>query len=216
MSIKSIRVKIWRDADSLYFPGGHNIDLSCTHIQEGVWGVNMNGEIIPAQTSTVPAGETGTDYQKQSLMVPAGRVYSSPTHFSDSSFKVVVKVKDMTNLNTYYVDQDSYNAAIDNCNGCCTPGTCGNVEYTSVTPDIFSATAEWAAVEGAVGYEWIVLLSSDSGTVAPTSGWASTTDTTATQDSLEPVTDYYFAVRSVCPGNVKGAWVYYQFRTLSD
>lgn len=117
---KTFRALVWQDMAGKYFPDGKYADISCNHVPDGVWGINMVGEIVPTITATVPVTETGTGYQKDELGIRAGHIYSNPAEFSDPGFKAVVRVKDMQNQNTYYVDQTSYNATVDTCNECCT------------------------------------------------------------------------------------------------
>jgi hypothetical protein len=89
------------------------------------------------------------------------------------------------------------------------PTTCDpvtSVTMSSVTSG--SAILNWAAVTGAIGYEWAVTTSA----TAPASGTA-TTLTTATASGLSAATAYYAHVRTKCSSTLFSSWVSTPFTT---
>lgn len=210
---KTIRVLIWQDLGGRYFPAGAYRDLSCTHTTDGTWGINMSGEIVPTITATVPVSQPGTNFEKDSLGIRPGKIYVNTAHFGDSSFKSTVRVKDMVNQNTYYVDLTSYNDAIDDCNECCTPTACGDPVPALVAPALStSADIAWPAVDGVSGYEW-VNIQSDVDCEDPVTDGTFTTDVSVALTGLTADTNYCFAVRSICGGGNFSAWALLGFTT---
>lgn len=213
--IKTIRVVVWKDSLSLNWPSGKYVELNCAHVSEGEWGVNMNGEIIPVATSTVPVSQPGTQFEKDTLGVPAGQAYTDTKHFTDAGFKVCVKVKDLVTNNVLFVDKTSYDAAIGTCNGCCAPGEClATTPSVGLGPTATTAKIVWDAVDRAVGYEWVVVAESGD-CVAPETEGTFTPDTSANLTGLTAETDYCFAVRTICGAGRYSEWSFVQFTTTA-
>jgi len=115
-----IGVKVWKDDTALYFPSGVTRQITCKHVNEGSYGVNIKGEVFPLPSTTIPplATPSGNSYQSGSAHVDAGNVYGSTTPFAtgDSNYKLCIKIKDLTTLVTSYVDATDYAAKISGCN----------------------------------------------------------------------------------------------------
>jgi len=86
----------------------------------------------------------------------------------------------------------------------CVPPTATNTALTSV-----SATFTWTAVSNATGYEYVL----DNSATAPQGAGTPTTELSVTDNGLEPVTTYYFHIRTNC-GNGFSDWITRQFKTL--
>lgn len=105
--IKNIYVTVYK-ADNAFYQAGKSLQISCNHVNEGNWGLNTYGEIVPLPGATVPNTETA--------LIPEGTVFASPTAFGDSNFKKVTQLKDMTTLSTFWVDTADYNTKVIFCN----------------------------------------------------------------------------------------------------
>lgn len=210
---KTIRVLIWQDLGGRYFPNGAYRDLSCTHTTDGTWGINMSGEVIPTGTATVPVSQPGTQFEKDTLGIRAGKIYVDTTRFPDAGFKATIRVKDMINQNTYYVDLAAYNDAIDQCNECCTSAACADpIPDVSVIPTDTTVSIAWPAVDGVIGYEW-VNVENGSACVDPVTDGTFTTELSVDITGLTPDTTYCFAVRSLCGADNFSAWAFVQYTT---
>ncbi|MBX7242876.1 MAG: T9SS type A sorting domain-containing protein [Bacteroidia bacterium] len=94
---------------------------------------------------------------------------------------------------------------------CITGFPIGNITFSSGSSSI---TANWPAVSGTTGYDWILTTSTGEITSPLQSGSAVSTNVTLA--NLDPGSRYYFYVRSKCGGGV-GEWVGpAYFSTLSN
>lgn len=213
--IKTFRVLVWMDALALNWPDGKYVDLQCAHVNEGEWGVNMNREIIPLPTSTVPLSETGSQFEKEVVGVPAGRAYTDTKHFTDAGFKVCVRVKEIGTNNVYYVDKTSYDTEHSKCNDCCTPGECvAPTPEVTAGPTSTTATIGWDDIERAVGYEWV--LTEEAGDCEdPVGAGTFAEDNSVALTGLTAETEYCFAVRTICGAGRYSDWAFVQFTTLA-
>ena len=84
-----------------------------------------------------------------------------------------------------------------------------NLNMTNLAPN--SATANWNAVTGSTGYEYVVNTSA----TAPTGAGTPTTATTANIPGLTPSTTYYLHVRNKCSATNFSSWSTLQFNTPS-
>ncbi len=116
-------VLVWKDDTALYFPDGVSRLISCNHVNEGTFGVNIRGEVFPLPSATVvqvasPPTSPPTDFNSGAAFVSAGNVYGTSTPFvaGTADYKACIRIKDLTNLVTSYVDATSYNANIYKCN----------------------------------------------------------------------------------------------------
>jgi len=117
-------VKVWKDDTALYFPNGETRSISCNHVKEGTFGVNIRGEVFAVQGTTYipvqssPPTSPPTSSEGQTAIVQAGNVYGTATPFASGSanYKTCVRVKDLTNLVTSYVDADDYATNVVQCN----------------------------------------------------------------------------------------------------
>lgn len=118
--VLNIQVLTWASDNALYFPNGVSRQISCNHVNEGNYSVNIKGERKPLPTTTIPAlaSPPGNQFQSQEANVQAGNVYGNATPFAtgDHNYKLCVKVKDLTTLITYYLDAADYAANIGRCN----------------------------------------------------------------------------------------------------
>lgn len=117
----TFRVLVWKSPTAQYFPNGSFQQVSCNHVIEGYFGINMSGEIVPTIGATAVAGEGTTDFDQDSVGIAAGHVYPNVTQFIDSSFKSCVLIKDMDTQMSWYAETRSYNNSVESCNFCCTP-----------------------------------------------------------------------------------------------
>lgn len=97
-------------ADNAFYKDGQQVAINCNHVWEGDMGLNTVGEIVPlpGATTTSPPADTA--------MVEHGTVFPRSNYFSDTGFKAVTQVKDITLLATYWVDTASYYANVVKCN----------------------------------------------------------------------------------------------------
>ncbi len=117
-------VLVWKDDNALYFPDGETRLISCNHVNEGTYGVNIRGEVFSTQGATFvplyssPPTSPPTNSEGNNAMVNAGNVYGASTPFAagTTDYKACIRIKDMTNLVTSYVDVESYAANIYKCN----------------------------------------------------------------------------------------------------
>lgn len=115
----TFRVLVYKSLNAQYWPDGAYQDVACSHVVEGYFGVNMAGEIVPAQGATAVPPDGQTNFDQDTIGIRAGHVYSNVAQFEDDSFKSTVLIKDMHNQNSFYADLDSYNTAVATCNDCC-------------------------------------------------------------------------------------------------
>jgi hypothetical protein len=213
-SNKTISVLTWKDSLSLNFPSGRRVDLRCAHVKEGEWGINIKGEIIPTATATVPVSEPGTQFQKDTLGISAGKAYTDINHFTDANFKACVRVKELETNNVYYVDKTSYDAAIAGCNTCCTTTCVAPAPEVTAGPASTTATVAWTGISNVVGYEWVATAHVGA-CPDPTGDGTFTQERSVNLTGLTPITAYCFAVRSICGAGIFSDWAFVQFTTTA-
>jgi len=212
---KSFTVLAWQDSAGTFFPAGAQRTISCDHINEGNYGLALNGQITKLPTSTVPIGFTGTDFQHQVASIHPGTLLSDPTAYTNSSFKVVTRVKDLSNNNVTYVDAADYLAKFGDCNKCCTPINCTpilNVRTTALGTT--TATVAWDASSQATVYEYVNVIRSGS-CVTPAGTGTITTATSVSFTGLTGGSVYCFAVRQRCSATNFSAWTLFQYTTVA-
>lgn len=208
-----IIVKAYKDDSGFFGPDGANRQISCNHEFQGIWGINTVGEIVPIPSTTVPPSVgTGTDEQQQTVLIPQGNIYTDTTYFNGTDFKTVVKVKDMENLRTTYVDKTSYDTQIIQCNTQPVPSACAIVTNLSAgTPGATTATITWDGIPSAAGYEYVNKTTN----VAPTGEGRFESHETIALTGLTTATTYYFFIRTICgPGsNGQSSWTSFSYTT---
>ncbi len=112
----------YKDDAALYFPDGQTRAISCQHVNEGTYGVNLQGQAFALPTSTnVPITSSPpdpTEYEAQTALVQGGNVYygkDKPFAVGDN-YKVCVKVKDPKTGRCTYIDAESYATNVVTCN----------------------------------------------------------------------------------------------------
>lgn len=113
-TLLNIYVTCWKDSNATYFPNGVPRMINANLQREGDYGVNIRGEVFPVPTSTQVPPAAGTDFQQQTALVQEGNIYKKPYPFatSDPSFKICVRVKDLSTGITYYLDAADYAAKV--------------------------------------------------------------------------------------------------------
>lgn len=114
----------WKDDAALFFPNGSTRPLSCNHVIEGNYGVNIRGEAFPIPTSTnvpltsPPAASPPNQFEAQNAMVLAGEQFGpiTPFYTGNPNYKLCVKIKDLKTGICTYVDATSYAANVVKCN----------------------------------------------------------------------------------------------------
>lgn len=213
---KKIPVLVYKEDSQLWLPSGTTRWISCDHIDLGVWGINMSGEIVPVPTTTVPPSESSDNnsYETATVLVQVGRVWVSQSYFSGNTFKVVVKVKDMTTNIVSFVDAMSYNSNIATCNFVPTVSTC-NEPTGLVTSAITSsgATVSWTAAPGTVGIEYVNNTSATPPTGSGT--FQDISDANVSLTGLTADTQYHFWIRTICGPGIQSDWTSVIYTTLA-
>lgn len=205
---------VYKDDAALYLPAGANKQISCSHLNLDIWGVNMQGEEVPVPFTTIPplSASPGNSEQSANALVRVGGVWVNSKYFGDPNFKVCVKVKDYTTRNTLYVDAASYNANIALCNFVPEPQSC-TVVTNLVNTAKTATTANFSFVlpAGAVGVEYI----NNTTFTAPTGDgtYQDGGTTTIAITGLTTATTYYLHVRTICGLGSSSAWTVVTYTT---
>ncbi len=211
--ITSFFVLAWKDAGGTFFPDGAQRSISCNHLNEGLCGLTLDGEIVPLPTTTKLISQAGTDFQKATVAIPSGTVTINPLAFQDAGFKSVNRIKDMTTLQITYVDATDYASKVGICNDCCTPQTCISVTPSvSGSPGATTTTIIWTENARATGYEYVNVENPDDCEDPIVSG-TFTADATVSLTGLTTDTTYCFAVRALCGAGNFSTWEFVQFTT---
>lgn len=184
-------------ADSAFYQAGKRLGISCNFINEGNFGLNTVGEIVPLPNSTVP--NVGT------AQIPYGTVFNSPQHFADANFKAVTRIKDMDSLAVYYVDTADYGTQVLACFAVPYASSCPPASGLSAgTPTTTTATITFTGVPSSEGVEYINNTSSVAPTTDGTFVPVGTNSVSVT--GLTAATTYHFWIRTICAGGVQAAW----------
>lgn len=109
--------------------------------------------------------------------------------------------------NHAYGEAEDYNVVVTGgVSPCSAPG---NVSTSNVMAT--SATFNWLATPGALGYEYVL----DNSPSAPTSGFQVATSTSVSLSNLTPNTTYYFHLRAACSTSVYSPWIDVSFTTAA-
>lgn len=203
-------VKVYK-ANNAFYKDGRNVQIYCNHTPLGEYGINTVGEITPLPgASEIELGSPPSPAYVPAAGTPAGTIYPSPTQFSDSGFKAVIKIKDEVTLTEYYADAASYLQNRVNCN----PASSCDAPYAFHIISVGStgATISYTTSLLAQASEWIVNTSltppSTSGTSIAGAGTK-----TAVLTGLTTGTTYRFWARVICPGGVPSEWSSVVFTT---
>lgn len=207
---------IYKQGPNLWLPAGQNLQLSCDLDIQGVYGINMAGEEVPLPTTTTPPLAASPGKQSQYVLIAPGGVWLSQTYFSDTSFKICIKVKDRANGNLVsYVDLTSWNTLFPTaCNFVPEPGICSiPTNISAGTPGTTTATITYVPEPGSVGVEWINNTSGTTPVIDGTYADASVTSIAIT--GLSATTAYHFWIRTICGAGSRSAWTSITYTTAS-
>ncbi len=209
---------VWKDDNASYFPSGEVRALPCMHAKDGIYGVNIKGQIFSLpDTVQVPQGETspptspptGTDWQTQQVLVGPSHVYgteASPFATDSSNYKICVRIKDLTNNLVSYVDKTEYDANISTCNPTSYTGVCPILVITSSGNTSVSFNWQWIWPAAVVGIEYVFDQvagdPSGSGTFI-----AASEPNNLLIEGLDSGETYYFHVRVICAAGSLSAWL---------
>ena len=200
----SVYYLVYKEGTTVWATTGQTRRISCNMQYMGVFGINMQGEEVPVPTRTNTTSEGGTSFQTANVLISIGNVWVNKAQFNNPNFHVVVKVKDMDSDVVFYVDANSFNANVSQCNRVSVPGSCPAISNPIATPAVTTATIAWAAIPAVSGYEYVNSTTntapSGSGTYLPP------TPTSVTVTGLTTATSYYFWIKTICSGGVSSAW----------
>lgn len=163
-------------------------------------GTFEEGELLAASSSTITAGNNFTG----SFIVPEGVSLGS----TRLRVRVVESSTTFTSCSTQsYGEVEDYTITIITPPSCFPPiASLGSVSPTG-------ASFNWSAVDGADGYDWIVVADgADPGTGTPVSS-GTTTGLTATATGLASGTAYDFYIKSDCGTDGESSWTKVDFST---
>lgn len=198
---------VYKRDGNVWLPSGQNLQISCNCTTLGVWGINLNGEEVPVQGTTIPplSATPGNSYQSANALVQVGGIWVNPAMFGDSGFKMVVKVKDLDSNIVSYVDVTSWTTEFVKCNFVPEPTGCNiPTSISAGTPATTSATITYVPMPGSVGIEYVNNTSSVAPVVDGTYVDAGTTSVAVT--GLTAATTYHFWVRTICGAGSRSAW----------
>ncbi len=186
------------------FRGVAPVALNCPSVN----GLQVINATSSQATLTWNPGTTGTKY---SYYVDTNPI---PTGTGSDTTGTTVTMTGLSNGVTYYAHVRTICSAVStsewstvqfitSCKAPAVSALIVNVSATGLT------TIKWRRVFGAGGYEYVISTSSTPPSVAGTM----VTDTSVTLNSLNPVTQYYVHVRSICDVNTFSGWITKGFTT---
>ena len=205
---------VYRRDSNVYLPSGQNLQINCKCTTLGVWGINMQGEEVPVQGTTIPplSSTPGNSEQSASVLIQVGQIWYNPKFFGDANFFMVVKVKDLVTNSISYVDLTSWNTEFVKCNFVPEPGFCSIPTTISAgTPGATTATITYVPEPGSVGVEYI---NNTSGTTPVIDGtYADSSVTSIAITGLTTATAYHFWIRTICGAGSRSAWTSITYTT---
>lgn len=157
------------------------------------------GEFIA--TGALPAGQSGT----ATLTIPTGIASGTKRMRVRCVYAGTSAVTACSNED--YGEVEDYNVVVTG--GAAPCSAPGNLTTSNVTAN--SATFNWLATPGALGYEYVL----DNSPTDPTSGFQVASTTTVTLSGINPGTMYYFHLRAICSNGVPTSWIAVSFTTPS-
>lgn len=188
-NINNVKLDVIMDQFGVY-PSGCSKMFECANLQN--WGTF---KIVT---------DTYIDPNTCGGMIDAGTIY--PVDYVTPATTVpVVKVKN-GDLGFSYISQVSFEAGLEECNGCCIPMPQLATPASFVgTPGDTQVAADWANVTDATGY--VLQRSPDSNFNAPTTVYSGAASN-YTNTGLVNGTIYYYRVKATAPNFADSEWAY--------
>ena len=188
-TVCSVSLTVGPYAETVYVWVDWNADGDFIDVGEAALNGALNANVTGAGPLTIPVGTTnGTKRMRIRC------VYSTTATVTACNSQTYGEVED-------------YNLVVTGgTSPCAAP-----VNLTTSNVTVNSATFNWLATPGALGYEYVL----DNSPTDPTGGFQIASTTTVTMSGLNPSTTYFFHLRAICSNSVPTSWITVSFTTPS-